>query len=259
MEPARIDRSIFATWAEGEATYWWFTARRAILRRLVDAALQREPGGRATLVDVGCGVGSTLTAFDPEYACIGYDPSPDAVEFARRRHPRFDLRVGGAREAAAAIPGADVVLLNDVIEHVPDDRAMLGPLVAAMKPGALLVVTVPADMRLWSPHDERMGHFRRYDLPMLAATMAGMPLETVLASPFMARLYPVVRAVRMVSRRRGKAAGDAGIDMKMPPAPVNRALHAIFAGEVDRLLAVLAGRRKPHSHGVSLVGLYRRR
>ena len=254
--PALIDRDIFAAFAEGEATYWWFAARRAILRRLVDAVVPVRPG--RTVLDIGCGVGSTLTAFHPDFACVGYDPSPDAVEFARKRHPQFDLHAGSADAATARVSHADVVLLNDVIEHVPDDRALLHGVVAAMKPGAVLVVTVPADMRLWSPHDERMGHYRRYDLPLLAHAVAGMPLETLLASPFMARLYPIVRAVRMVSQRRGKAAGVSGIDMRVPPAPVNALLRRIFAGESARLLAVLAGRARPYTHGVSLVALYRR-
>lgn len=251
-----IDRSVFEAFAAAEATHWWFAARREIMRRIVDETLSGD--GPRRVLDIGCGVGSTLTAFHPRYACVGYDPSPDAIEFARRAHPEFELHVGAAADAQRDAGAVDAVLLNDVIEHVADDRPLLEGVVGRMRPGATLVVTVPADMRLWSPHDERVGHFRRYDLAMLERSVARLPLQPLLLSPFLARLYPIVRVVRMFSRRRGRAVGVSGIDLTYPPRPANAALRRIFAGEVHRLLAVLRGEAKPYSHGVSLIGAWRR-
>ena len=251
-----IDRDIFAAFAAAEETHWWFAARRVILRRVVDTLTPARPG--RSVIDIGCGVGSTLTAFHPEYACIGYDPSPDAIEFARAQHPSFDLHVGTAAEAAGALGKVDVVLLNDVIEHVPDDRALLASVVAPMKPGATLVLTVPADMRLWSPHDERMGHFRRYDVASLDGAVADLPLERLFMSHFMSRLYPVVRAVRALSRLRGRAAGVSGIDLSSPPRLANTLLTRIFAGEMERLLEVVRRRAPPYPRGVSLIAAFRR-
>jgi SAM-dependent methyltransferase len=251
-----IDRDIFAAWAATEESHWWFAARRMILRRVADALTAAGPG--RSVMDIGCGVGSTLTAFHPEYACIGYDPSPDAIEFARARHPAFDLHVGTAVEASGALGKVDVVLLNDVIEHVPDDRALLGSVVSCMRPGASLIVTVPADMKLWSPHDERMGHFRRYDAAMLDGALAELPLKRLFVSHFMSRLYPVVRAMRALSRLRGQAAGASGTDLSSPPRLVNTLLARIFAGEAGRLLGVVHGRARPYGRGVSLIGAFRR-
>ena len=253
---ALIDRDIFAAFAAAEQTHWWFAARRSILRRIVDAVVAPKPGMR--VLDIGCGVASTLTAFHPDYACVGYDLSADAIEFARRQHPEFELHVGTSSDAVASARAVDVVLMNDVIEHVPDDRAMLAEVVGAMRPGAVLVITVPADVRLWSPHDERMGHYRRYDEAMLARSVEGMPVERVVVSHFMSRLYPIVRAVRAVSRKLGRAAGVSGIDLSYPPRPANALLREIFAGEGKRLLGVLRGEARPYPFGVSLLGVYRR-
>lgn len=251
-----INRDIFAAFAAAEQTHWWFAARRTILRGIVDAIAPPGPG--QSVIDIGCGVGSTLTAFHPQYACIGYDPSPDAIEFARAAHPQFDLHVGTSVEAQVAIGKVDVVLLNDVIEHVEDDRALLAGVVDQMKPGAMLVITVPADMKLWSPHDVSMGHFRRYDVAMLEHSVAGLPLQPVFTSHFMSRLYPIVRVVRAVSRLRGRAAGVSGIDLSYPPRPANAVLRDTFAGELARLLGVIRGTATPYRRGVSLIGAFRR-
>ena len=254
---ALIDRDIFAAFAQAEQTHWWFAARRKILRGIVDAVVAPRPGSSRVL-DIGCGVGSTLTAFHPDYACVGYDLSADAIEFARRHHPEFELHVGTSSDAVASARTVDVVLMNDVIEHVADDRAMLSEVIDAMRPGSVLVITVPADMRLWSPHDERMGHYRRYDEAMLARSVEGMPVRPVVVSHFMSRLYPIVRAVRTISRARGRAAGVSGIDLSYPPRPANALLREIFAGECRRLLGVLRGDARPYRYGVSLLGADRR-
>lgn len=251
-----IDRSVFAAFADAEDSHWWFSARRQIVRRIADAVTPDRP--RRFVVDIGCGVGSTLTAFHLDYSCIGYDPSPDAIEFARIRHPTFDLRQGTAVDALSALGDVDVVLLNDVIEHVPDDRALLGAVAERMRPGATLLLTVPAEMALWSPHDDKMGHYRRYDTAMLEKAVSGLPVRRVFVSPFMSRLYPIVRAVRAVSRLRGRAGGVSGIDLSTPPRFANAILRNIFAGEIHRLLAVVDGTALPYRHGVSLIGAYHR-
>jgi hypothetical protein len=103
-----------------------------------------------------------------------------------------------------------------------------------------------------------MGHFRRYDTASFEGAFAGLPLQRVFMSHFMSRLYPIVRAVRAVSRLRGRAAGVSGIDLSSPPRLANALLTRIFAGEIDRLLDVSAGRSAPYRRGVSLIGAFRR-
>jgi len=251
-----MDRESFAVHSALEQSHWWFQARREILRRVVDA-LTGKPRGM-TIVDIGCGVGATLAAFHPDHHAVGYDPSADAIAFGRERHPGIDLRVGGIDEARAGVAAADVVLLNDVIEHVADDRALLRPIVAAMRAGAILVVTVPADMRLWSAHDEALGHFRRYNVALLARATEGEPLHPLFVSYFNSRLYPVVFAARSLGRLRRARRGADELDIRPTPPPLNAALRRCFAGEARRLLGVIAGTARPYRRGVSLISAYRR-
>jgi hypothetical protein len=68
-----------------------------------------------------------------------------------------------------------------------------------------------------------------------------------------------VRSIRAVNRLTGRARGRSGTDFSLPPAVINRALAAIFAGERHRLLRAI-DRPGDHgySHGVSLIALLRR-
>jgi hypothetical protein len=124
-----------------------------------------------------------------------------------------------------------------------------------MTAGSVLIVTVPADMALWSPHDVALGHYRRYDPAMLGAALGGLPVEVRLLSHFNTRLYPVVRAVRGVARAAGRASGREGTDLRPVAAPMNALLTRLFAGESRRLLAALSGRAAPYPRGVSLMAV----
>ena len=68
--------------------------------------------------------------------------------------------------AANALPfrqGAfDLVASFDVLEHLEDDRSGLGEQVRVTRLAGTVVFTVPADPRLWSHHDDAVGHKRRY-------------------------------------------------------------------------------------------------
>ena len=245
---ARIDR-----------THWWFVARRSILRDVLATAL---PAGRPSLiVDIGCGTGANIAALstDGGHRGVGIDTSADAIAFAQRRFPKVQFVCGQApHDVGDALGAADACLMMDVLEHVEDDRGLLGRIVHALRPGALALITVPADMRLWSRHDEQLGHLRRYDAASLRATWGGLPVDEIAVTHFCRRLYAVARLQRWLTRR-SRGDGAAAWDMPVPVAPVNAMLRRIFAGESGRLVDLLRGRRAAgYTRGVSLLALLRR-
>jgi hypothetical protein len=154
---------------------------------------------------------------------------------------------------------ADILLLTDVLEHVQDDTGFLAALVGAMTPGSRLLLTVPADMRLWSPQDTGYGHFRRYDRHTLQAVWQDLPVETELLCYFNCWMYPLVRVVRTFTRLLGRSWGERGTDLSVPPIWLNRLLERLLASERHRLQAARRKRRAgSFPWGVSLVAVLRR-
>jgi hypothetical protein len=190
---------------------------------------------------------------------VGIDTSTDAIERARRRFPQVQFIRGLApQDLGEAAEQAKLFLLMDVLEHVGDDFALFSELLSAASPGSYFLVTVPADESLWSPHDESFGHYRRYDARRLASVWSGLPVTVLLQSYYNARLYPVVRALRTVSRLRGRTAGSAGTDFSLPRPRVNAILERTFAGEARVLSSAMRGKWQGYRRGVSLVALLRR-
>jgi SAM-dependent methyltransferase len=100
-------------------------------------------GGR--LLDVGCGLGYFLKAVRRHagWEGFGIDPSPPAVDFARRRLALTNVRLGRGEDWPVEEGGFDVVTLWDVIEHVADPRPLLGRLRDLLREDGFLFLHTP--------------------------------------------------------------------------------------------------------------------
>jgi SAM-dependent methyltransferase len=245
----------FQLHAQIEEKHWWFVARRRILKDIVREVL--PPDRNAIVIDVGCGTGANIAALARDYRCVGIDTSAEAVELATARFASVQFLCGLAPgDLGSLAQQARLFLLTDVLEHVRDDAGLLGELVAAASPGAYFLITVPADMALWSQHDVAFGHYRRYTLPELADLWARLNVTTRLLTYYNTRLYRLVKVIRTFNRLRHRTGGAAGTDFSSPARPVNFILERVFVGERRRLLRLLRGdSRRRFRRGVSLIAL----
>jgi 2-polyprenyl-3-methyl-5-hydroxy-6-metoxy-1,4-benzoquinol methylase len=101
----------------------------------------RPPGAR--VLEVGCAHGAYVALLGwAGYAAIGTEMSPWVVQFARDTFG-IDVRTGPI-EAQAFAPGDfDVVVLNDVIEHLTDPVGTLRACARLLAPGGCFVIQTP--------------------------------------------------------------------------------------------------------------------
>lgn len=96
------------------------------------------PPQKATLAEIGCGNGAFLKLFiDAGYTIRGAELGAQAVDFCRAQG--LDVVQGDASSLICA-EGYDVVLANQVIEHVPDPQAFACDMVSLAKPGGVVVI-----------------------------------------------------------------------------------------------------------------------
>jgi 2-polyprenyl-3-methyl-5-hydroxy-6-metoxy-1,4-benzoquinol methylase len=97
---------------------------------------------KGTLLDVGCGDGDLVRAMqDYGWQAVGVDPDPAAVQFACRRG--LEVRLGSLADQGYRSGSFDAVILNHVIEHVPDPILMLKECHRILKPGGRLILATP--------------------------------------------------------------------------------------------------------------------
>jgi len=152
--------------------------------------------------------------------------------------------IGRATAVGLANSGARVF----AVARSADDLASLRAIQKRLKPGAALLLTVPANPWMWSAHDAAHHHFRRYTKKQLQELLVRAGFEVQFLSYFNSLLFPLIAAARIGSKivRRDSA------DDSLPSAPINAVLEKIFGLEarfIDRV---------PMPFGVSLVAVVRR-
>ncbi len=234
--------------------HWWYRGRRRALRAVLDG-LPLPPA--PAILDAGCGSGRTLDELARYGSAHGVELNPVGLAAARGRG-HDDVREG--RLEAIPYEGAsfDLITCLDVIEHTDDDGVSLRELRRVARPGARLVVTVPAHPGLWSRHDELNGHRRRYTRRSLRAAGEGAGWSVERLTGFNVAYLAPAALVRLNRRGRGSDANDGGepdsSELALTPPALDRALELPL-----RLEAALVGRGVNLPTGLSLLAVMRAR
>lgn len=219
-----MDAALYEQHLRLEDTHWWFLGRR----RLVVHELRRHAGTHAgPILDVGCGTGGMLPHLQRCGPAIGLDSAPEAEAACRRRGVPFVHGWG------AQLPFKDgafgTVTALDVIEHVPDDVGILREMYRVLRPGGLLLLTVPAYQFLWSQHDEFNHHQRRYRRGGLRAVVRESGFSVVKLSYYNTLLFPAAVARKALMRFQ-QGDGPAS-HLEEVPALLNRVLRIVLERE----------------------------
>ncbi len=165
----------------GHPSYVWRSGQE---RRLGLIRKYAPLTGQAVL-DIGCGLGTYVRRFrDFTPRAYGMDvDAPRVKEGARRGTPY--LTVAAAETLPFRDESFDVIVLNEVIEHVADDAATLREAVRALRPGGTVIVYAPNRLWPFETHGVYLG--KRY-------VFGNIPLINYLPGPLRRRLAPHARA-----------------------------------------------------------------
>jgi SAM-dependent methyltransferase len=238
---------LFAQMREVEDLHWWFQGRRQIVSTLMD---DFDLPSTARILDLGCGTGGNLEWLSGFGEVTGIEHDPAAAGMAAGRNHGKVLRGSLPESLPPGLPRFDCITMFDVLEHIPRDAESLSAVLELLEPGGFLLLTVPAFMFLWGPHDVAHHHQRRYRASGLKSLLAAAGFDVVKTSYYNIWLFPPVALVRLM--RKVLPSGEGGMEAGLPPLWLNRFLQALFASERHLL------RRMNLPFGVSLVAVARK-
>lgn len=219
-----MDRATYDRMAEIDKDHWWFVARRRIIASLIEK--HRPKPGPLRILEVGAGTGSNLELLKSFGTVDAIEPDDGARAFAEQRSG-LSIKGGYLPHVPLDDGAYDLIVLLDVLEHIPGDVEALTYLNTKLAPGGRILLTVPGAPWMWSAHDVAHHHQRRYTGAQLRDTVARAGLTPRFTSHFNSLLFPLIAAVRLA----GKLSGREGGDDALPPKPVNAILTALFGAE----------------------------
>jgi len=143
------------------------------------------PGLEGPAVDAGAGIGHFSRilsgAVSPLLLLEGGQENLAVLEhrFADRDDVQVrEIDLNNCQVEIAAF-GARSIFTLDVLEHLPDDVAVLSQFREALPPGGKVYIKVPALSWLYGPVDEASGHFRRYSTGSLRRAVEASGLRVL--------------------------------------------------------------------------------
>lgn len=141
--------------------------------------------GRVAEVGAGIGTFSERILARGVHDLLLVEPEAECAETLQHRFEQ-DPRVSLSRDELPDAPslsaeGFDLVVCQNVLEHISDDRGALATMSAALVKSGHLALIVPALPRLYGPLDEAYGHRRRYAASDVAEIVraTGLQIETL--------------------------------------------------------------------------------
>ncbi len=263
---ADYDSAGFASLRRMQTRHFWYRGRHRFIlhfaRRI--AAASRRDGRLPAAIDLGGGCGgwvqylaANARALFSEIA-LG-DSSPTALALASDVVPagtnRYQIDLLNLQWSARW----DVAFLLDVLEHIDEDERVLREIYTALRPGGTLVVATPALEWFRSTLDDVTHHVRRYSRADFTRLAARTGFDLVTSRYFMFFLSPLLWAARRGAPEAATMTADEAHrfverSARIPAAPINAALAAVFAAETPLGVwmpfpwgtSVLAVLRRPH-------------
>ena len=133
------DRYFTGQEADGYADY---LGAETVLRREFAKAVQliRRFCPTGKLLEIGCAYGFFLKEAEPYFDVYGIEPVKEATAHARRAGLKVLSGLVDGKNMGE-IGDVDVIVLFDVIEHLPDPAATLAICASHLRPGGVVVIT----------------------------------------------------------------------------------------------------------------------
>jgi hypothetical protein len=210
--------------------HWYYISKGRALRQFLGNIRVSE------VLDVGAGSGifsrQLMEAGVCESAvCVDPNYPEERMESVGGKQIRF---VKGVKNVPQKL-----VLMMDVLEHVPDDLALLSDYTAGMDTDAYVLITVPAFQFMWSGHDVFLEHYRRYTIDEIETVVKRAGMTPVRSRYFFGSLFPAIAALRLVRKvllDRGSL--EPHSDLKVYPDWANSTLIALHDMERHSLFGI---------------------
>jgi SAM-dependent methyltransferase len=213
--------------AHTETHHWWFMGRRYIIQSIIKSL---KLPSEANILEVGCGTGGNLFMLSKFGFVDAIEMDSGAIKFAKKSAGGLATITQGKcpNDLKGINKKYDLICLFDVLEHIEEDLDTLKRLKELLTDSGEIVITVPAYQWLWSIHDEKLHHKRRYTRKQLDNLSVSAGLIPIRTTHFNTLLFPLAALTRLLS---SVCPVNAPTGSNTPPKIINTLFKYIFQSE----------------------------
>ena len=232
---------------EGGSGFWFDHRARAVAALMLRLRIQ-------SMWEVGSGTGAMakrLTATIPDIIAI--EPLAQGARAAASQG--LTSLCGTLQDFRLPDSSLNCIGAFDVLEHLPDDSALIAEFRRVLRPGGVVLVTVPALQCMWGDEDDVAGHFRRYSRGRLRSAFTDQGFTPIAVEYLYASLIPPAALVRALPYRLGRRRPAQEVLERMrKQLDVSPAIDRVAASALA--VEARASRVFPLPLGLSLVGAF---
>lgn len=203
IEEKGYKKKYFIALSEAEEKHFWFRARNKLILFFIKKFCHKIINYEHKMLEIGCGNGNVLCYLrNNEINCQGGDLFIEGLVYCRKK-----VKVPLYQIDALRLPFRsyfDIIGMFDVVEHIEEDEELFKKVYKALKTHGKILITVPANKKLWGRYDEVALHKRRYTKVELMKKLndSGFTIEKI--SYFVSWLLPVLLLFRYINNKRSK-------------------------------------------------------
>jgi len=217
----------YANMERVEKDHWYNVAKRKFVRRWI---FRVGPPRKDDLL-LDCGAGTGLFAKEMEAHCqvLALDALEPALELLRQRFRSEQVIQMTGKDIPLPRESVNYLTALDVVEHIEDDVTAVRGFHRVLKPGGVAVITVPANMLLWSEWDVSLHHYRRYNRKGLLALFPKADWEILHINYTNSLAFLPALLLRKLRARKPQTEKDESrTEFRIPPSWLNKLLKWIF-------------------------------
>ena len=199
--------------------HWWWRSRESEILRNLDQFLNSDRALK--ILDVGCGDGLFFEKLQRYGDVTGVES--DVNTFSKESPWLSKIHNVPFNEKFQPGETFDVILMLDILEHMPDPLSALRHARTLLSPEGILLATVPAFNALWTSHDVINHHVLRYRRETFHPLFeqSGLPIKK---SKY---LFHWTCPVKMAIRGKEWLLGAQPKPPSVPPTWLNKACLAL--------------------------------
>ena len=150
---------------EENLDWWWYKAKTNLLKFIIENKRQTIDRSFNKILEIGPGLGNNLKYLSSLGVVDILETEPEFIKYIELNRKNYINKIYNNIDKIQ--DKYDFIVMLDVLEHIENSQEFMLSVNQILKSSGEVILGVPAYSQLWSSHDVKLDHYRRYNWKMI--------------------------------------------------------------------------------------------